>query len=602
MNNKNLPDNLINILRDRADAYPDKLTYIFLEDHFKKDVHKTYSQTLQKVKAISAMLQSQLHQDDRVIMIYQPGPDYIEAFYACLFSKIIPVPTYPPMGQSFVKKLQGIIQDSKPAAIITTTKIAKLLKKLRVAKTLLKIPFIKTIGPKKLLQQEQLVHWDFDKLKIITTDDVPLEMQDEWLEPIIQPNDIAFLQYTSGSTGLPKGVMVSHSNLIHGLDLMLHEINLKNINCGVIWLPPYHDMGLIGGILEPVYGNFHVVLFSPHDFIKNPYMWLKIISEHQAYVTGAPNFAYDLCVKRVTEEQKHTLDLSSLKVAFSGAEPIRHQTLEAFSEAFKEAKFSKNAFYPCYGMAETTLMVCGGHYDPENSVVYLDKAEFLDHRVKFLPPGTKNSKRLVSSGNLNELDIKVIDPKTLLPVEENAIGEIYVCGDVVTLGYWGDKDRTELAYKNKLPNEEKNYYRTGDLGFVHDNRLFISGRIKDLIILNGIKYYPQDIEATVDIAHKGIRHGCCAAVMVPTETKETLGIICEIQTDSEEEAQEICLAINNAVAEMHNLKPAVVALIKPKTLNKTTSGKIERYANQNALIKNKLQLIFMWKNGNLFTS
>lgn len=591
-------NNLIDILHERAERNPDKSIFTFLENDFKQENVRTFEQVLYRAKAIAAYLQSRFNPHDRVLLIYQPSVEFNEAFLGCIFAGIIAVPVYPPLNEHYVYKLQTIIHDATPRAILTTEKIAKNLRKLKWLKFISSLPLASKLHLKKLNAYEKLIKWDFNTLSVIKTDLIPSSQHVNWVYPHIDQNSIAFLQYTSGSTALPKGVMVSHGSIINCLDFMQNELELTGINCGVSWLPPYHDMGLIGCILLPVYANFNVVLIPTFDFIKRPFGWLHTITKYGAHVSGAPNFAYEICVKRITEEQKSKLDLSTWKVAFCGAEPIRHKTLEVFAKAFQSTNFHLQSFYPCYGMAETTLMVCGNHYNPDTTVISLDKNELANHRVKQVSPSSEDSYLVVSSGNVGNVDVKIINPDTLRPFGEDEIGEIAIHNNAVTLGYWQNDELTREKFKLKL-GEDKEYFRTGDLGFVTRDRLYITGRIKDLIIIRGLKYYPQDIEASVENAHAHIKPGCCVAAMIHDDEEEILAIICEVTDWDEQTVHEITESILRTVAEKHNIEPAVIALIKPKTLHKTTSGKLERYANKRALLDKSLDLVALWqKNTN----
>lgn len=326
---------LIDLIRWRAQKTPDKVAASFLLDE-NEEIVLTYQGIDQKARAIASLLQDFHCRNERALLVFPPGLDFITAFFGCLYSQTVAAPTYPPhparLNRS-LPRLQGIAKDSQPIVALTTSDILANLDELLAHSPEL-----------------EAMHW-------LATDKIPLDLAAEWKEPEISSETLAFLQYTSGSTAQPKGVMVSHGNLLHNSSLIQDFFETNEDSRGVFWLPSYHDMGLVGGILQTFYCGGNVTLMSPLTFLQHPFRWLQAISRKSATVSGGPNFAYDLCVRKVTEDQKKTIDLSCWRLAFNGAEPIRHDTLKRFADAFAGCGFREEAFYPCYGLAEGTLIV-----------------------------------------------------------------------------------------------------------------------------------------------------------------------------------------------------------------------------------------------------
>jgi acyl-CoA synthetase (AMP-forming)/AMP-acid ligase II len=419
------------------------------------------------------------------------------------------------------------------------------------------------------------------RIQILLSDQAESHTADGWEYPIISEVTPAFLQYTSGSTSSPKGVMLSHSNLLSNLSLIKNAIDCTPESQFVSWLPPYHDMGMIAAILEPLYAGASAVLMSPTTFLQRPLCWLRTISRYRATVSGGPNFAYDLCMRKTRPEQLMNVDLSCWKTAFTGAEPVRADTLARFYEAFAPYGFRAQAFYPCYGLAEGTLFVTGGQND-EIPVVKTFQASGLENNLAIvLDNGHSGGRPLVGCGtNLPGQRIAIVKPDDLTECLQGEIGEVWVSGPSVAQGYWERPLETEQTFRAFLAStHEGPFLRTGDLGFIHDNQLFITGRLKDLIIVDGQNHYPQDIELTVEKSHPAIRPSCCAAFAVELGGRERLVVVVEIERQYRTLNQdEIIKTVRQAVAEQHELLVERVLVIKPGSLPKTSSGKIQRYA------------------------
>jgi acyl-CoA synthetase (AMP-forming)/AMP-acid ligase II len=473
-----------------------------------------------------------------------------------LYGGAIAVPAYPPDVRQLNKSLpriDGIVNDCGAALVFTNSNIKNALKLIR-----LRMPNL-YFKP------------------IIATDEISIARADEWQMPEVNAEDIAFLQYTSGSTSQPKGVMVSHKNLLHNSETIKNFYGHDHNSKGVIWLPSYHDMGLIGGLLQTIYLGVQTWLISPISFIKNPYLWLKLISEKGASTSGGPNFAYELCLKRISPEQKKNLDLSKWKIAFSGAEPVKIETINKFSEFFAECGFRKEAFYPCYGLAEATLIVTGVEKLKGPHDINLNSEFLTQNKVKLSDQSDERTLNYVSCGySTNDQELIIVDPHTKQKLSEDEVGEVWVKGPSIALGYWKKEEATKEIFNAHTLDDEGPYLRTGDKGFLHEKELYITGRIKDLIIINGKNYYPQDIELTVEKSDKAIRGGGVVAFAIDKEGREELVVLAEMKS-SELDKSGLINKIKNKVRESHELLINDLIFIKPRTIPKTSSGKLQRY-------------------------
>lgn len=538
----NPPATLVDLLQYRANEQPDQIAYCFLVNGETEEISLTYQALDFEARKIAAQLQALNLSQKQAILLYQPELELICAFFGCLYADVVAIPAYPPQYNQNLSRFQGIITDSQASVILTTTALLK------------DCP-------------------EFPNLSYLTTDCLSDSSAHAWRKPKIDRDTLAFIQYTSGSTGSPKGVMLSHGNLLHNSRLIYQGFEHSSQSKVVSWLPPYHDMGFIGGILQPFYGGFPVVLMSPVSFIRKPIRWLQAISRYQATTSGGPNFAYNLCLQKITPQQKATLDLSSWKLAFIGAEPISPQTLDQFAEAFAPCGFRRDAFYPCYGLAEATLFVSGG---------------FIKE--------TAIQQKVVSCGHYSEQTVIIVDPKEgweTKPLQDGEIGEIWVSGASVAQGYWNQPEKTQETFHANL--EKTSFLRTGDLGFLQNGELYVTGRIKDLIIIRGQNYYPQDIEQTVEQSHVAIRPGCCAAFSI-SEGEEQLAIAAEIKRESIRQLnlEEVLTAIRSVIAQEHGLQIHTILLLKQGSIPKTSSGKIQRHACQNQYQDNNFDLIAHW--------
>ncbi|MGF1490395.1 MAG: AMP-binding protein, partial [Prochloraceae cyanobacterium] len=564
--------NLVDILKKRAQTQTHQIAYTFLVDGETQEINLTYQQLDRDARAIAAHLQAFCQPGDRALLLYPSGLDFVKAFFGCLYAGIVAVPAYPPRRNQNMSRLEGILKDALPRVVLTIKSLSSNIER-------------------RLAQISEL-----SDLYSIATDIIPQEKSSLWQEPELKEDTLAFLQYTSGSTGNPKGVMVTHDNIIHNLEIISDCFDHTTSSKGVIWLPPYHDMGLIGGILQPLFVGFPVVAISPLHFLQKPLRWLQAISRYKATTSGGPNFAYDLCVKKIKPEQLASLDLSSWEVAFTGAEPIRAQTLKQFGNKFASCGFRYRAFYPCYGMAENTLLATGGLKNSKPVIIGVNKKALAKNEIIKSKITFEGTQALVGSGLCDRLDNKVIvvNPNSLTRCQTAEVGEIWISGSSVTSGYWNQPETTQKIFQAYLSDTgEGPFLRTGDLGFLKDGELFVTGRIKDLIIIRGRNHYPQDLEVAAEKSHPSLQEGCAAAFTIDREGDEQLVIAIEIQRTylRKLNINEIARKIRQAISEEFHLQVYGVLLLKTATIPKTSSGKIQRRATCEKFLANELNLV-----------
>ncbi len=550
---KPAPSTFLDLLRWRANEHPARPLFKFLPEGEAEEATQTYGELDRRARAFGALLQSCGSVGDRVLLLYPPGLEYISAFFGCLYSGLVAVPAYPPRSARNMQRLRSIVADAQPAIALTNRSVFDLILKSEGAGL------------------------DWQGLRWLSTSDLDDELADEWREPRVNRETLAFLQYTSGSTATPKGVMLSHHNLLYNSALISEAFRTDSESIGVSWLPPYHDMGLIGQILNPVYVGAQTVLMAPVAMLLRPSRWLRAISRYRATHSGGPNFAYQMCVRKFAPDTWGELELSCWKVAFNGAEPIRPETLDAFTQTFMPYGFRREAFYPCYGLAEATLMVSciSGRPLPITTAVH---AAALEQNQVIETSATEGCVLVGSGRTLPPQQILIVNPHTLTRCEPDEVGEIWVRGQSIAQGYWNHPEETQNIFQAKLADtEEGPFLRTGDLGFLADGELFVTGRLKDLIIICGRNLYPQDIESGVERCHESLRPGCGAAFSVSVSGEEQLVIVQELEFRQKPDLTEVTKAVRRAVTEDHGVQPWEIVLIKPGTITKTSSGKIQRY-------------------------
>jgi acyl-CoA synthetase (AMP-forming)/AMP-acid ligase II len=566
-NNANIKS-ILEILTYRAKYQPDKQGYIFLQDGETESGSLTYGELDRQARAIAVTLQS--YQGQRVLLTYPSGLEFIAAFFGCLYAGIIAVPVYPPRRNQNLSRLLSIVNDAQPQAILTTTSVLNDVEK---------------IGEQEV---------ELAQLQLIATDKIATNYQEFVFKPLL-PESLAFLQYTSGSTGTPKGVMVTHGNIIHNQQLIHQAFGHSEKTIGVSWLPLFHDMGLIGHVIHPVYAGITSLLMPPVAFLQKPIRWLQAISKYRATTSGGPNFAYDLCAQKIKPEQLSDLDLSSWDLAFNGAEPLRAETLKRFGKIFADCGFKYQAFYPCYGMAETTLFTSGGDKNQEPVIQRFSTGELARNFVVDLEIDSEESRAFVGCGHPH-LDSKVIivDPDLLTLCQKGQVGEIWTAGGSITAGYWNRPEATQKTFQAYLTDTGAGpFLRTGDLGFFHNDELFVTGRLKDLIIIRGRNYYPQDLELTIENSHPALAPNSGAAFTVEIAGEEKLVIAQEVERSQRRKLarEDIETAVVSAVSEQHELKIHVLLLLRPGTIPKTSSGKIQRHACRQAFLDNTFDVI-----------
>ncbi|HSN85340.1 MAG TPA: AMP-binding protein, partial [Thermoanaerobaculia bacterium] len=530
----------------RAAQTPGRTAYIFLADGEEEQDRLTYSELDARARAIAATLERSCRPGERALLLYPPGLDFIAAFFGCLYAGVVAVPAYPPRSQRRLPRLLSILADAQPAVVMGP---AASLRRAR--------------GWLERVPEAAGLPW-------LATDEVD-PAPSGWEPVAVEGDAVAFLQYTSGSTAAPKGVMVTQGNLLHNQILIRDACGHSERSVFVSWLPPYHDLGLIGNLLQTAFVGGSCVVMSPTAFLQRPVRWLQAVSRYGATTSGGPNFAWDLCVQKVSAEQRRQLDLSRWEIAFNGAEPVRAETLDAFASAFAESGFRSGAFYPCYGLAEATLMVSGRRGGR---------------------PG-EEPHRVSCGAVLGGQELAIVDPETAEPLGPGEIGEIWLAGPSVAAGYWNRPEETAEAFGARLPDGSGPFLRTGDLGLLEGGELFIAGRLKDLIILRGRNHYPQDIERTAELAHTALQPGSTAAFAVEVDGEERLAVVVErrprSRSDVGEDIESVAPAVRRAVAEEHEAQVHAVVLVPPGTVPRTSSGKVQRRACRELLLSGRLE-------------
>ncbi|MCB0167234.1 MAG: amino acid adenylation domain-containing protein, partial [Anaerolineae bacterium] len=574
---------VVDLLRRRAEHQPAQTAYTFLRDGEVEDGNLSYQALDQQARAIAARLQTIGRPGERVLLLFQPGLDYIAAFFGCLYAGMIAVPAYPPHPKRPMSRLKTIITNAEPKLCLASHDIwAKVAPRFAQDSTL-------------------------TDLMGISTDTVDTAQADTWQRSNITSETLAFLQYTSGSTGTPKGVMVSHGNLLHNERLMATAMGHTSETIFVGWAPLFHDLGLVGNILQPLYLGIPCTLMSPLAFLQKPVRWLQAISHYRATSSGGPNFAYDLCVQKINPEDYPALDLSCWQVAFNGSEPVRAETMDRFAHTFQRYGFRPQAFYPAYGLAEATLFITGRTRNTPLKRYPVDMADLAHNQISPVAPEAASGPTLVSCGHswLGQ-HLVIADPETFHRCSEGEIGEIWAAGPSIAQGYWQQPDETQSAFHAYLapPALSKQiedttggytgpFLRTGDLGFLQEGQLFVTGRLKDVIIIRGQNHYPQDIELTVEQSHPALQPGSGAAFSIEADGQERLVVVHEIKRTHLRslQAEAVCEQIRGAISGSHELHVYAIALLKPATIPKTSSGKIQRFACREAFLNNRLKLL-----------
>jgi acyl-CoA synthetase (AMP-forming)/AMP-acid ligase II len=554
--------NLVELLCERAQRHPERLALEFSSDGETRDESFTYGELNERARALAVQFAAQVPAGERALLLYPSGPAYVSAFLGCLYAGIIAVPAYPPVSAQLAQlaRLASVARDARPSLVLTEQALVEPL-----------------VAAQRLLPE-------LSNARVLASDALELTSPEAWRMPKLESDDLALLQYTSGSTARPKGVMVSHGNLMANERAIQSAFVMNADDVVVSWLPLFHDMGMIGTLLQPLYGGIHSVLMSPQRFMERPERWLRAISSFKGTVSGAPDFAYRLCAARVGPELCKSLDLKSWRLAFSGAEPIRAETLRAFADRFGPFGFDPGALYPCYGLAEATLLVTGG----KRGGGVVERSFDVGALAQGHATESERGRVLVGCGQTQpKHDVLIADPDTGDVLAAGRIGEIQVAGPSVAAGYFQNAEATREAF---ITRGRRRFLRTGDLGFEHDGQLFVTGRHKDLIIIRGQNLYPQDIERTVEERMEFLRKGRTVAFAFEVDGQEAIGIAAEVSERMQKllDPAAVCRAICERVAEAHGEAPSVVLLLPAGGVPVTSSGKLQRAACRQAWQKDKL--------------
>ncbi len=565
---------LVSVLCRHGDQRPRQQACVHLLDGLADNASLTYSQLDRRARAIAARLQDMGIVGQRVLVVFPPGLDFTTAFLGCLYAGCVAVPTYPPHHHRMLDRFGIVAADAGAHVALSNASGAAQFKAMMEAEA---------SGDAA----------DSAHLFWLATDEISDALAERWQEPAIAPASLAMLQYTSGSTSRPKGVMISHANLMANIRAIRQAFGIQDEDRSVFWLPMYHDMGLVGGVLTPLFAGVTNISISPTTFLRNPMTWLDAISKYRATISGGPNFAYDLCIRKITDEQRASLDLSSWALAFVGAEPIDPGTLERFGGAFAPCGFKPGAFYPCYGLAEATLMVSGPGRDSGATVGTFRDTALTEHLVEPVSSDAPQARRLVACGSpVGGLRVMIVDPHSRTEAAPARVGEIWVAGESVGQGYWHKPDQTRTSFRAHLSDTgEGPFLRTGDLGFMHDGQLYVTGRQDDLIIVRGLNRYPQDIEATARASHPLLEAGYGAAFVADDHGRRQLVLVQEATRKGEADFAPVLEAVREAVLNEYGLALDAVVLVRSGTIPRTTSGKIQRHVCRAAFLAGQLKAL-----------
>jgi len=549
-----------------------------------------------RAHTLAAQFAQQAAPGNCALLLYPPGLEFIAAFLGCLSAGIVAVPAPTPRKNRANFRLLSILQDAAPRLILTTSDVAPTI-------------------PSEFAQAGTAI-------RSVVTDRIATDSPNHWQAPPLRENTLALLQYTSGSTGTPRGVMVSHANLMHNQRAIAQAYRHTRDTVIVGWLPVFHDMGLIGNLLSSLYVGFPCVLLSPISFLREPVRWLRAITHYKGTCAGAPNFAYDYCVHLVQDEEKEGLDLSSWMTAFNAAEPVRAETLDRFAKAFAGCGFRREAFFPNYGLAEATLFVSGGPPDRLPRRVRLCAQALEEHRLELASADTPHVRTFVGCGELGEgIQVTIVDPATGCAYPSGTVGEIWVSSGSVAQGYWNRPDETREIFQAYLAGSGAGpFLRTGDAGFLQDGELFITGRLKDLIIIRGRNLYPQDVEMVVERVVDFVQPNACAAFGIEVDGEERLALVVEadralvrlargVERETTAEATSganssadaasaldaLVGRVRQTVGDEFEVPVHAVAFVRPGTFPRTSSGKVRRRACRDALLSNQLDLVHSWQ-------
>ena len=578
---------LLDVLRRRSAQDGGRTAFVFLSHDVSEVAAEevlTFAVLEGRARSVAAALQQHCARGDRALITCAPGLNYISAFYGCVMAGVVAVPAYPPRNTRHMGRLLAISEDAAAAVVLTSSVLSGHLRALS-----------ETTGG--LPRQ-------------IDVDTVPSELAKVWRDPLVRARDLVMLQYTSGTVGTPKGIMVSHAQLLANADRIAQVGQLDISTIGVYWVPPYHDMGLVAGLVLPVTVGCRHVLMLPAAFLQRPMRWLEAISHHRATHTSAPNFAYRLCAEQASAKDAAGLDLGSLRAAFCGAEIVRHDTLQAFVARFRATGLDWRCFRPAYGLAENVLLSTCPDAAVGPTCLEVEAKEVLAGRLVALrrvsgfdgaAPG-EGERTLVSCGRpLPDHDMRIVDAETRQELPAGQIGEVWLSGPCVANGYWGRAEETRSIFRAHLEaigtTPSTNYLRTGDLGAVLDGELYVFGRIKEMVIVRGRNLYATDLEATTSASHPALGFDRTIAFSIEVEGAEEVGIVHELSRVAMRnlDASELFQAIRAALGAEHEIDPAAIVLVRPAALPRTSSGKLQRGKAREQLQEGSLAAVAEWR-------
>ena len=563
-------------LQEWSGMCSNSVAYTYLLDGEDTSVTWTYADLDARARAIATRLIGQEMAGKRALLLYPPGLDFVAALFGCFYAGVVAVPVFPPRRNRNMARIRAISEDANAELALTVYDV------------------VDRVGG--LLDEASVL----DALHWFATDRLDIESADSFEQREMDVNRLAILQYTSGSTGTPKGVMLTHSNILNNCCRIAEAFETSRDDVAMSWLPTYHDMGLVGGILVPLYVGRPSILMSPMAFLQKPMRWLRAIGKYQVQTSGGPNFAYDVCTKNVADEDLAGLDLSSWQVAFNGAEPVRASTMERFCQRFSVCGFRREAFYPCFGMAESTLMITGGRRREPPALRTFDGKKLDAGEIVPVDEKAPAARVLTGCGRpLPDETVLIVDPERHVVLPDNEVGEIWVYGPCVGQGYLNKRELNEEVFCATLANpDDRHFLRTGDLGFFADGQLFVTGRIKDLIIVRGVNYYPQDIEMAVELADTRVRTGAAAAFALEIEGRERLVVVCEVERVGKTDWAPVLASIRSNVTAKLDVALDAVVLVRAGSIAKTSSGKIQRHACRRQFLSGDLLVVaeyFGWE-------
>ena len=553
---------LVDLLRDRANSEPDKTAYTWLRDGKTEAGFLTYQQIDRRAREIAAFLQSLSVSEKPVLLLYPPGLELIPGFFGCLSAGAIAISASPPGPNQSTSRIGAIASDSQAEVVLTTQSI---------------LPYLKA----RFAESPDLA-----KIQLVATDG---RISSESGNPHpVTANTLACLAYTSGSTGTPKGIMLGHGNILENLAGLQERVQFTPESKLISWMPFDHNSGIVGGILVPLYNNFPAILMSPLDFMGNPLSWLETMSRYRGTFSLAPNFAYNLVCSYATPEYLANLDLSSWDVALWGSEPVRADIVERFFTTFAPCGLRREAFTSSYGLSEVVSLATATLKNEGPIACNVEKKALEQNRAVLVSEPSEQTKQILGSGRaLPNQDIRIVNPQTLTSCRSDEIGEIWISSPCAARGYWNRPEATEGAFEGKLADTgDGPFLRTGDLGFFLNGELFITGRLKEMIIIRGRNHYPQDIEKTVEKSHPALQPNSSAAFSIDVDNEEKLVAIAEIQENHlpQLDADGVTQSIREAVSGEHSIQAYQVVLLKPGTIPKSPTGKILRSSCREAFL------------------